>query len=336
VADTTAQGFQANAWILAILRGDSAAAQSFRSRAEWNDPAVANGVSWSALLAGVIYLGLPVSDIDLVSEGIEARLTTPIDSQHYTGIHVNSGHYFGRFRQAMDVWFGERWAEYGLQEAFRWPWIISLSLLYPQLDSAAAIAVDSLRALLRDRSDAVERSGITELQNARCHLLLYRVAQGDTAGVREAVQQLTPQLRDARMAAVCPALVEALIEAYDPALAELPALERLDSLLQRGPFWEIPANAAIVAVPRLLRQRGDYERALAAARRTWPWAAVDGHAHVARLKELGDLAVIVGDTASAIDAYGEILRLWYNPDDLGRLWTDSVRVAVDELMTEER
>jgi hypothetical protein len=53
--------------------------------------------------------------------------------------------------------------------------------------------------------------------------------------------------------------------------------------------------------------------------------------HIARLREEGDLAAIVGDTAGAVTAYGEILRLWRNADDLGQPLVDTIRAALRSL-----
>jgi serine/threonine-protein kinase len=329
--DRIIPGFHAASWIVALLRGDSATVREYRARAERDDPRVATLLVGSALSDAGRDLGLPFDDAEFVTQRASARLVTRADTVNYFGWALSfAGPDKGRFEETIEGLLGP-WAHYSWQAAHRWTIVIGWSLLYPQLDRAAAIAADSLRELLVQEADAVQRSPVTEVANARCHVELHRAARGDTLGVREMVGRLEPQLREASMAGVCPALIEALLESYQPAQPGAPALERLDSLLQRGPGWELPANAAMVAVPRLLRQRGEFERALAAARRRWPGYGQSRQAHVARLREVGDLNVIVGDTAAAIDAYEELLRLWYDPDELGRLWTDSVRAVLAQI-----
>jgi hypothetical protein len=54
--------------------------------------------------------------------------------------------------------------------------------------------------------------------------------------------------------------------------------------------------------------------------------------YVALLKEEGDLATIVGDTAGAIEAYSRYLAFRTDPDDLGKPQVDSVRAALDALL----
>jgi serine/threonine-protein kinase len=329
--DVIIPGFHATSWIIALLRGDSATVQEYRARAERNDPRVATSEVGLALRDAARDLGLPFDDAELVTERASAHLVTRIDTvNHFAWDLSRAGPSGGRFDKTIEGLLGP-WGLYTWQEAQRWTMLISWSLLYPQLDGAAAVAADSLRQLLSQEVDAVQRSPITEAANARCHVELYRAAHGDTVGVREVIGRLEPLIRETNMAGVCPALVEALLESYQPAQPGAPALERLDSLLQRGTGWEYPACAAMVAVPRLLRQRGEFERALAAARRRWPGYGLSQQAHVARLKEVGDLSVIVGDTAGAIEAYEELLRLWHDPDDLGRLWTDSVGAALAKI-----
>jgi hypothetical protein len=61
-------------------------------------------------------------------------------------------------------------------------------------------------------------------------------------------------------------------------------------------------------------------------------SALDQQRRVAMLKEEGDLATIVGDTAGAIEAYNRYLAFRTDPDDLGKPQVDSVRAALDALL----
>jgi hypothetical protein len=109
-------------------------------------------------------------------------------------------------------------------------------------------------------------------------------------------------------------------------------LDRLEVLLRRGTDWEFPSNAAVPVLAQLLHRRGEYERALSAARMRAYRGAFFHHRRLALLKEEGDLAAIVGDTAGAIEAYSRYLAFRTDPDDLGRPQVDSVRAALDALL----
>jgi len=236
----------------------------------------------------------------------------------------------GRFRESFQAFWGPL-GPHLMQPATLWQMLIALSILYPQYDSVAAVAADSLDWLVTWKPESIQRSPISEVVNARCHVQLFRTYQGDTVGVRAEIQGMRPGFLEANMEGVCPALVEAILESYGPGGPDSPALDRLESVIKRGAWWEIPLNAAIVEAARMRRKRGEYEQALVAARRCGHWRAQDLQNRVARLREEGDLAALVGDTAGAVSAYEDILRLWPDPDDLGQPLVDSVRSALSGL-----
>ncbi len=112
-------------------------------------------------------------------------------------------------------------------------------------------------------------------------------------------------------------MVLALLESLDRdrSWADTPALDTLEARLRRDPGGEWPGDLGMLIVARLSRQRGDYERALAAARSITGMNFVNLFVYrVAYLKEEGDLAAIVGDTVGAIKAYRHYLTLRTDPD----------------------
>jgi hypothetical protein len=208
----------------------------------------------------------------------------------------------GRVQQVTDVQtgpLGRSWSG----PVGTWHVLLTWWLGHAGFDSAAAVAADTLRAVLRRAPDAVE---------SRCYVELYRAARGDTTGVRESVRRWDSWYREHHKLGVCPAMVEAFVESHDSGRTDTPALDHLEAVIRQGP-WEFPSNVGIPVLVRLRRQRGQLDRALAAAR-----IHLFGNFHAqfqtTLLKEEGDLAAFTGDTAGAIAAYEQYLRLKTDPD----------------------
>ena len=166
---------------------------------------------------------------------------------------------------------------------------------------------------------------------ADCFGTLYRVAGGDTTGAAAAIGRLRafaatthpPIARDDWVQndfRVCPLLLAALIERPSAGGAR-PQLERLDSLMRDGPRGFMgtanfqPAAFANFTVARLREAQGNIPAALAAIRRrdtdffpAYLWSLP------AFLRQEGRLAVLAGDTAGALRAYGAYLTLRTAPD----------------------
>jgi hypothetical protein len=309
VADTTNESFVPFAWVAGHLLGDSASVRGLRARAKALDERVVKPATLGGLIRAGFRLGLPLADADLIEHLRHRLMVTREDSLRWTS--GTAGVEVGLFRESMYR---------GIYPL----WLMSWAPIYPQLDSAA-------------RAEVIEASRHEDLDPPfACILELFRTVSGDTLGVREEVRRLEPAVREAYPAGVCSATIMAYLEALGPRTAAAPALERLDSIVRLGPWVEWPLPAAIVAVPRLFRQRGAYERALDAAAWRMPWAAMSWQVEPALLKEEAEIALIIGDTARAIGAYSQFLERWRYADDLARLWTDSVRETLAALTERSR
>jgi hypothetical protein len=105
---------------------------------------------------------------------------------------------------------------------------------------------------------------------------------------------------------------------------------RLDSLLRAAPDWLEFAN---LVNARLLEASGDVRSALAAVRRRrhgWPKYLST------YLREEGRLAALAGDTAGAITAYQNYLRLRSDPEPELKPQAERVREELTVLIREPR
>jgi hypothetical protein len=139
---------------------------------------------------------------------------------------------------------------------------------------------------------------------------------------------------------VCTALLETMLEWSGGVPTHSPVLERLDSLMQRGPGMELPYNVANLMIARWRAAQGNYEAALDAVRR-WPpspWGANPFSIPIvpAYVREEGRLAALVGDTAGAIRAYEHYLTLRTDPDPVLQPQRDSVLAELAALVGERR
>ncbi len=175
-----------------------------------------------------------------------------------------------------------------------------------------------------------------------CFGTMLRLASGDTSHAVEAIQRLHSfaasepppissdewRLIDFR---VCELLLQALVEGTRSVGQPRPALERLDSLMQRAPRGFsgstnfAPTAYANFTIARLRESQGDLPRALAAIRRrevdyfpAYMWSLP------AFLRQEGRLAALTGDSAGSLRAYDEYLSLRTAPDAPLRAQRDSV------------
>jgi serine/threonine protein kinase len=336
-ADTLAPSWIGNRWVTAVALGDSATVRTLRSLAAAGDPRVANWAVSTRVKLMEDLLRVPRSDGDLLDAQCRAHVLTSADSAGLASSLGYEGLEKGRIRQLADVLtgpLGRFWNTPAPGRGRTQVFVIGLWLIYPGLDSVAALAAESLRLFAAMPRASPESRGvpIAEPGYQLCYLQLHRAARGDTVGVRAIARRLEPWFQANAMVGVCPALVEALVESHDPGRQDTPALDRLEALLRRGTGWEFPTDAAIPVLARLLRRRGEYDRALAVSRMHALGDAFYWQSHVALLREEGNLAGIVGDTTGAIEAYRRYLAFRTDPDDLGKPQVDSVRAALNALL----
>jgi len=198
-----------------------------------------------------------------------------------------------------------------------------------------AFTAHSVR-LLRRVADQVPSSDSDreDAAVARCWLGQWNLSRGDTTGVSATVRHLRDEVPVATFFSGC----AALLEAWRLRVAGLPyaaALNSYDSLARRAPvyrqegptgeFWPI-LNLPLV---RWLREDGDYERALAAARRGRPGAPMAAMFSwgydIVFLREQAPLHAMVGDTAAALQAYEWYLVFREQANGPWLLQLDSVR-----------
>jgi hypothetical protein len=212
-------------------------------------------------------------------------------------------------------------------------------------ESAASLLPGFDRQECRDRPIAMVAAAHqaafvrdSALLRSPCYALLHRARSGDTVDVRAAARRLLVRYRRGHRLGICPAMVEAFVESHDTARTDTPALDTLEALMRTGPGMEWPAPTGMLVVTRLARQRGQLERALDAAGDGCCWGgAFSDHARAPLLREEGELATILGDTARAIEAFKKYLNIRVDPDPgVVQAEVDSVRAALDRLVGEGR
>jgi len=269
-----------------------------------------------------------------------SHLESGRDTFWYSHYEVQKGIETGRLRHVAELLAGPWGRFWGSGRFGPWIFVIDYWLLYPGFDSLASVGFDSLRsyaALPVPRSRQPNHQSSEALRHSLllidCYVQLYRAGRNDTVGVREAVRRLYPVFREYHREGICPALVEAMLEAQDQRRLESPALDRLEALLRAGNYGrEFGTTPAVPFLARQRRLRGEFERGLAVARMRGLGMSFYLQMRPALFKEEGDLAALVGDTAGAIDAYTRYLNLRTDPDPELRPQVDSVRMALDGLL----
>jgi hypothetical protein len=217
----------------------------------------------------------------------------------------------------------------GLFERPQWRiLLIEWAYAYTGFDSVAFVAVDSLEAQPTLPTDLT----------ARCYLAWYRAYRGDTVGVRDQAERLAAEFARLNPSeGVCPAVVTAFVESWDTSRTDTPALDSLEQVMRAYPNYKHPGGSAMLVVARLARERGQFERALKAAGDALPRYHMTYYLHhrAPFLKEEGELAAILGDTAGAIEAFRKYLNIRVDPDPgVVQAEVDSVRAALEVLQAE--
>jgi hypothetical protein len=312
--DSTAERWYGTQWALAHLLGDSAIVRDIRARAEQGDPLVVGFPTLLAVGEPATRGFIPMHDAVLITD----RIGEPQTSLWFAWLAV------GKMAAAAAVL-----SQYEL---------VDYAYAFPGLDSAAAVAADTLLAWYAERpreSIGAWQGGFVPYRSGehRCYALLARAQWGDTVGVRARAEQLVPEYRAAHRLPICPAKVQALVESHDSVRSDTPALDRFEALMRAGSGSEVVAVTGMLVVARLARERGQLERALQAAGDGCCFGlSLSRTAQAPLLKEEGELAAILGDTARAIDAFTRYLNIRVDPDPgVVQAEVDSVRAALAAL-----
>ena len=198
-------------------------------------------------------------------------------------------------------------------------------------DSLALPSVRQLRRIAAQQASSVEDR--EEIATALCWLAQWDLFRGDTTGVAETILHMREDTPLPGFFSAC----AGLLEAWRLRVVGLPGTEALlayDSLVRQGPLRHGPTGSLEptqnLLLTRWLREDGDYERALRAARRgrsSTPFQAVvlnDGF-DMAYLREEAPLHALVGDTTAAIEAYERYLTFREEASGPWALQLDSVR-----------
>jgi DNA-binding SARP family transcriptional activator len=205
-------------------------------------------------------------------------------------------------------------------------------------DEFTAHSVRLLRQVAEQESSS--ESDREDVASARCWLGQWNLFRGDTTDVYATIRHLRDEVPVPDFFSGC----VALLEAWQPRVAGLPyaaAMFTYDSLARRAPvyrqegptrsFWPI----VNLSLTRWFREDGNYDLALAAARRGRPGApmAAIGSAgyDIVFLREEAPLHALVGDTAAAVQAYEWYLAFREQANGPWLAQLDSVRAEYLEL-----
>ncbi len=168
-----------------------------------------------------------------------------------------------------------------------------------------------------------------------CWPELEKMLRGDLSMAAEASRRMWEMRAGQRSAGgICAALIDALVEKERRPLGPTPALERLDSLMRRGPRETLMGSANLV-IAQLYAARGDTARALEAVRRR-PYHRYVFRTFPAYLALEAHLSAATGDTERAMQAATHYLRLRPDPDPPLRPQRDEVQALLQRLTDEER
>jgi hypothetical protein len=234
-----------------------------------------------------------------------------------------------------------------------------LDALYGDGDSAnGALAAREL-ARTAERPTPATSDARAVAHTDLCVAMLWRLRDGETGGVGQAIARVRRRAPDDSPQAVvtnsvCAELLEAKLAAASGAPGATAALDRLDSLVRAGPagqragpaiaFTLSPAyvrtavgispcgfeDFANLEVAHLRERLGDRRAALAAVRRrSYAYHLTDYLA--THLREEGRLAALTGDTSGAVRAYQHYLALRSDPEPALRPSVEAIRAELGKL-----
>jgi tetratricopeptide (TPR) repeat protein len=299
-------------WRAATASGDTAARQRFRDGLPGLGPATLRAIARASQF-----------DATGIEDGVQAlavlrqRATRMSDvatvalAEH--SVAVNRG----RPREALDATARLRRA---LPSSHAWLRLRILDALYADGDSAAAeAAANELTERAGPGPSRSTTSSATWLSDV-CVLAQWRLAHGDTSGVRESINALASvhsAIPSPFPVSAAPNSCATLVDASLAVLLGLPdaasRLQRVDSLVFTPQVTGDAIAYAPLLLARLHERRGDTALALQALRRRtymsgWPRYLANTWLEEARL------ATQIGDSAGAGTAYRQFLALRTDPE----------------------
>jgi serine/threonine-protein kinase len=333
--DSAAEGAAYVRWRVARARGDSAMLRALRSNFARLSDVSARNIYSAAQLDGA---GL--EDAELALRVLLDRATTSDEQAEFFAARYLLAMNQGRPRAAaLDLLrsAGHRdyWTPMLQAQAVR-------DALFGAADTTAARqAVAELTKTIREITDPTPADGAV-LYIALCATEQWRLAHRDTATARAAISRmrvLAPAIRPLRLGGtttnivgaepLCPAILEAMFAGAESQPSSGAALDRLDTLMTRGPA-ELDAQIGNLVVARLRSERGESASALRALRRR-PYTVLALFYLAESLREEGRLAALVGDREGAIRAYRHYLALRTRPEPALQPEVAEVRAALERL-----
>ena len=293
-------------WLAGTLLQDSVLLGDVRDRLADLQPSVLDAIAGTAQMLGV--------GIDEATEALDARRARASDIYDFwdvvtkqRGLALNLGRPAeGREAVAEDPLTLPMKELFYVIEALAWDGNSALA--------AEAAAIGAARLAQGDRYREPVRA--MDL----CTVRLWRLSQGDTVGLQNAIETLSSsdlpsQYSAASYITVCESILDARLAFLSDRPDAVETLDRLDALMRMGPAANSHLFAAGNLTVALLReQQGDIEGALAAVRRRTfhPRDGVTGLTTL--LREEGRLAALLGERDAAISAYRHYLALRYDPE----------------------
>ena len=304
-------------WATAMLLGDSLTLDTIRrSFRDWRPQDVWPIGHWA------LYLGYPLDDWETAVNGLQGRGVTPLERHNEFHQRWRIAVVRGSMRYGAVLNDSAVFAYWGEQRP-SWE-VLYLAVVDPGLYD---VGVEHL-----NRMSVATDTTYSQL----CTSELFRVTQlGDTMGTRLAAARMREIVAENPAVAEgqCAVLLEAVLETMGGS-GTTEVLTRLDSLSRRGA--EQPLYNLIVA--RLWEARGNIPKAYEAAQRhSFRTVTPISLLEPAFARARGRFAVLMGDTASAIDAYQRYLLFRTRPDS-GEVQqeVESVRAALNDLGAERR
>jgi tetratricopeptide (TPR) repeat protein len=291
----------------------------------------------SALYAQSI--GADPGIVDSLSRTAERRATTAMGRYFAIGTRSYVQLNRGRPREAGLITDSLRGIEGSRFQEPTYQWVRIIRGLYASGDSAVSDSAARLLTELTSGPLKADAGGRWMQYFAACALGQWGVIRRRSEVAARAMARLRTasapgdSVETVRSARTCGALLAAL-QAIATRRADARSLvERVDSLMQLGPFGWGYLPFENLALGRMFDALGDPKRGLAAVRRGGNNRA-DVLLLASYLQEEGHLATLTGDRAGAIRAYQRYLTLRTDPEPEVRSEVEAVRAELARLLAE--